>query len=70
MSLMAMVLSVHPSNCQLTTTDRHDRRPLLWDDRKSDHETLGAATPWAFEVTPPMVRRALRPAPPPRVAVS
>jgi hypothetical protein len=67
MSLLAMVLSVQPSNCQLTTTDR---RPLLWPDRKSDHGKLGAATPWAFEVAPPMVRRALRPGPPPRVAVS
>jgi hypothetical protein len=70
MSLLAMVLSVHLSNCPLMTTDRHGRRPLLWPDRKSDHEKLGAATPWAFEVAPPMVRRALRPTPPPRVAVS
>ena len=70
MSLLAMVLSMHSSNCQLTTTDRHGRRPLLRPDRKSDYEKLVAATPWTFEIAPPMVRRALRTAPPPRVAVS
>jgi hypothetical protein len=65
-----MVLTMHSSNCQLTTTNRHGRRPLLWPDQKSDYEKVGAATPWTFEVAPPMVRRVLGLAPPPRVAVS
>jgi hypothetical protein len=64
-----MVLSMQPSNRQLTTPDRRVRAPFFWPDPKGGKKTLGAATPWAF-VTAAAFRPALRPGPPPRVSAS